>query len=164
MRFLGTIDSKTDAKGRAFLPASFRKVLSTAGAERLVLRKDIFQPCLVLYPESVWNQMLDSLRARLNRWNRHGTKWSSASLSPTGARGARRQRPLPHPPPLPADGGHRGTGALHRHGRRHRDLERRRGRGSVHGRRRLRPGLEDRMGSAFPGAAESENDSNQPRQ
>ena len=25
-------------------------VLSTAGAERLVLRKDIFQPCLVLYP------------------------------------------------------------------------------------------------------------------
>ena len=70
MRFLGTIDSKTDAKGRVFLPASFRKVLSTAGAERLVLRKDIFQPCLVLYPESVWNQMLDSLRARLNRWNR----------------------------------------------------------------------------------------------
>ena len=63
MRFLGTIDSKTDAKGRVFLPASFRKVLSTAGAERLVLRKDIFQPCLVLYPESVWNQMLDSLRA-----------------------------------------------------------------------------------------------------
>lgn len=53
MRFLGTIDSKTDAKGRVFLLASFRKVLSTAGAERLVLRKDIFQPCLVLYPESV---------------------------------------------------------------------------------------------------------------
>lgn len=70
MRFLGTIDSKADAKGRVFLPASFRKVLSTAGAERLVLRKDIFQRCLVLYPESVWNQMLDSLRARLNRWNR----------------------------------------------------------------------------------------------
>ncbi len=70
MRFLGTIDSKADAKGRVFLPAPFRKVLATAGIEQLVLRKDIFQPCLVLYPESVWNQMLDTLRARLNRWNR----------------------------------------------------------------------------------------------
>ena len=70
MRFLGTIASKTDAKGRVFLPAAFRKVLSASGVERLVMRKDIFQPCLVLYPESVWNQMLDSLRARLNRWSR----------------------------------------------------------------------------------------------
>ncbi|MGM9687006.1 MAG: division/cell wall cluster transcriptional repressor MraZ, partial [Bacteroidaceae bacterium] len=25
---------------------------------------------LVLYPESLWNQMLDALRAKLNRWNR----------------------------------------------------------------------------------------------
>mgnify|MGYP001030470750 CR=1 FL=1 len=27
MRFLGTIEAKTDAKGRAFLPAAFRKML-----------------------------------------------------------------------------------------------------------------------------------------
>lgn len=70
MRFLGTIEAKTDAKGRVFLPAAFRKVLSVAGISRLVLRKDVFQPCLVLYPEPVWNTMLDSLRARLNRWSR----------------------------------------------------------------------------------------------
>ncbi len=164
MRFLGTIDSKTDAKGRVFLPASFRKVLSTAGAERLVLRKDIFQPCLVLYPESVWNQMLDSLRARLNRWNRQDQmvfRQFVSDVEPVALDGNGR---FLIPPPLPADGGHRGTGALHRHGRRHRDLERRRGRGSVHGRRRLRPGAGGPDGSAFPGAAESENDSNQPRQ
>ena len=70
MRFLGNIEAKTDAKGRAFLPAAFRKVLQTEGEERLVLRKDIFQPCLVLYPESVWNEQMDQMRARLNRWNR----------------------------------------------------------------------------------------------
>jgi len=69
MRFLGNIEAKTDAKGRAFLPAVFRKVLQAAGEERLVMRKDIFQPCLVLYPESVWNAQLDQLRARLNPWN-----------------------------------------------------------------------------------------------
>ena len=28
MRFLGNIEAKTDAKGRAFLPATFRKVLA----------------------------------------------------------------------------------------------------------------------------------------
>ena len=70
MRFLGNIEAKMDAKGRAFLPAVFRKILQTASEERLVLRKDVFQPCLVLYPESVWNEQMDALRQRLNRWNK----------------------------------------------------------------------------------------------
>lgn len=70
MRFLGNIEAKTDAKGRVFLPASFRKILQAAGEETLVLRKDAFQPCLRLYPMSVWNKELDELRSRLNRWNK----------------------------------------------------------------------------------------------
>lgn len=70
MRFLGTIEAKTDAKGRAFLPAVFRKVLQGAGEERLVLRKDVFQPCLTLYPESVWNSRMDEMRLRLSLWNK----------------------------------------------------------------------------------------------
>ena len=70
MRFLGNIEAKTDAKGRAFLPVIFRKVLQTSGEEKLILRKDVFEKCLVLYPESVWNEQLDSLRNRLSRWNR----------------------------------------------------------------------------------------------
>ena len=64
------IEAKMDAKGRAFLPAVFRKILQAGGEERLVLRKDVFQPCLVLYPESVWNEQMDALRQRLNRWNK----------------------------------------------------------------------------------------------
>lgn len=69
MRFLGNIEARIDAKGRAFLPSTFRKVLQASGSESLVLRKDIFQPCLVLYPESVWNEQMDTLRGRLNRYN-----------------------------------------------------------------------------------------------
>ena len=69
MRFLGNIEAKTDVKGRAFLPATFRKVLQASGSESLILRKDIFQPCLVLYPESVWNEQMDTLRGRLNSYN-----------------------------------------------------------------------------------------------
>ncbi len=69
MRFLGNIEAKLDAKGRAFLPSTFRKQLQAAGEERMVLRKDVFQQCLVLYPESVWNEQMDALRRRLSRWN-----------------------------------------------------------------------------------------------
>ena len=70
MRFLGNIEAKVDAKGRAFLPAIFRKVLQAGSEERLVMRKDVFQSCLVLYPESVWNEQMDQMRSRLNRWNK----------------------------------------------------------------------------------------------
>lgn len=69
MRFIGNIEAKLDQKGRAFLPSVFRKELQVAGEETLVLRKDVFQHCLVLYPMTVWNEMMDSLRQRLNRWN-----------------------------------------------------------------------------------------------
>ena len=72
MRFLGNIEAKTDSKGRVFLPATFRKVLQGAGEEQLVMRKDIHQKCLVLYPESVWNERVDALRARVNEWDDEG--------------------------------------------------------------------------------------------
>lgn len=70
MRLLGNIEAKVDAKGRVFLPSVFRKGLQTEREESLVMRKDVFQSCLVLYPESVWNAQMDQLRSRLNRWNR----------------------------------------------------------------------------------------------
>ena len=70
MRFLGNIEAKTDAKGRAFLPASFRKVLTASGEPSLVLRQDVYESLLILYPQSVWNQLMDDMRARLSRWDR----------------------------------------------------------------------------------------------
>ena len=69
MRFLGNIEAKADTKGRVFLPATFRKVLQTEGEEHLVLRKDIFKKCLVLYPWSVWNARVDALLSRVNEFD-----------------------------------------------------------------------------------------------
>ena len=68
-RFIGNIDAKADVKGRVFVPAVFRKTLQTAGETHLVLRKDIFQDCLILYPASVWNNELNELREKLNKWD-----------------------------------------------------------------------------------------------
>ena len=50
MRFLGNSEARTDAKGRVFLPAIFRKQLQAAAEECLIMRKDTYQSCLVLYP------------------------------------------------------------------------------------------------------------------
>ena len=69
IQFLGNIEAKIDAKGRVFIPATFRKQLQAVGEERLVLRKDVFQTCLVLYPERVWLATQQQLRSRLSRWN-----------------------------------------------------------------------------------------------
>ena len=70
MQFLGNIEARADAKGRIFVPAAFRKRLQGADEEFLVLRKDIFQDCLVLYPGTVWENEIETLRGRLNKWNR----------------------------------------------------------------------------------------------
>lgn len=69
VRFIGNTEAKADAKGRVFIPATFRKQLQAASEGALVLRKDVFQDCLTLYPESVWNDELDELRSRLNKWD-----------------------------------------------------------------------------------------------
>lgn len=70
MRFIGDYPAKTDSKGRVFLPAAFRKTLEATGEQGLVLRQDVFQKCLVLYPKSVWEADLEELKGRLNKWNR----------------------------------------------------------------------------------------------
>ena len=69
MRFIGNIEAKTDNKGRVFLPACFRRILQNEGCDKVMLRKDVYQDCLVLYPMSNWNEQLDALRSRLDRWN-----------------------------------------------------------------------------------------------
>ena len=69
IRFLGNIEAKADAKGRVFIPAQFRRQLQSGSEDKLIMRKDVFQDCLVLYPEEVWNEELDELRQRLNKWN-----------------------------------------------------------------------------------------------
>ena len=66
--FIGTIHAKTDVKGRVFVPASFRKILQSMGESRLVLRKDIYQDCLVLHPEKLWETELNKLLEQLDDW------------------------------------------------------------------------------------------------
>jgi MraZ protein len=68
--FIGNINAKVDVKGRVFVPADFRKILQMTADKRLILRKDIYEDCLVLYPAPVWEEELTTLRGKLSKYGK----------------------------------------------------------------------------------------------
>ncbi len=67
--FIGKYEAKADVKGRVFIPSVYRKLLPEADRERLVLRRDTDNDCLILYPVSVWNAKVEQLKSVLDEWN-----------------------------------------------------------------------------------------------
>ncbi len=72
MRFIGNFDAKVDEKGRVFVPSSFRKILQKNETDHLILRRDVFQKCLVLFPQEIWDEQVDAITARTNMFDRQG--------------------------------------------------------------------------------------------
>jgi MraZ protein len=68
--FIGDYPCKVDAKGRIILPMAFKKQMPTAAQDHFVVRKDIFENCLVLYAIDDWNRQLEKIRKRINPYNR----------------------------------------------------------------------------------------------
>lgn len=69
MSFIGQFPVRLDAKNRAFMPAGFRRILQQSGAQTLVVRKDYFENCLVVYPAAQWQEEIAKVRAKLNRFD-----------------------------------------------------------------------------------------------
>lgn len=67
--FIGNIEAKTDEKGRIFIPASYRKILSEQNSRRIIMRRDTDNECLIFYPEQVWNEKVSALRQALDEWD-----------------------------------------------------------------------------------------------
>ena len=67
--FIGDYICKADNKCRVVVPASFRKVMAASGQVFFVLRKNVFEKCIDMYPEQEWERMLADLRGRLNLFN-----------------------------------------------------------------------------------------------
>jgi len=66
LNLLGEYDVRLDAKGRLVLPSGLKKQLADQLSQGFVINRDVFKPCLVLYPQSVW----DSTNRMLSRLNR----------------------------------------------------------------------------------------------
>ena len=67
--FIGKYEAKADVKGRVFIPSTYRKLLPEGMRDRVVLRKDPDNDCLIIYPEPVWNQKVETLKASLDEWD-----------------------------------------------------------------------------------------------
>ena len=76
--FIGDFTCKLDAKGRIVLPAPFKKIMVANGSDRFVVRKDLFENCLVLTPFNQWESELEKIRARLNVYKRDHNKFIRA--------------------------------------------------------------------------------------
>ncbi len=72
--FIGDFECRTDAKGRIVFPSAFKKVLGEDDV-RLVVRKDLFESCLILYPYSIWEEELSRIREKINPYNREHNRF-----------------------------------------------------------------------------------------
>lgn len=72
--FTGDYTCKVDGKNRITLPSSFKKQLPASSQDKFVVRKDMFEKCLVLYTLDEWDVMSKEIKGRLNPYNRDHNK------------------------------------------------------------------------------------------
>ena len=73
--FIGDFTCKLDDKGRVLLPSAFIRQMTGAMQDRFVVKKDIFDSCLVLYPMAEWERQNQVLRRNTNPYNREHNRF-----------------------------------------------------------------------------------------
>ncbi len=73
--FIGDFSCKIDAKGRILFPSSFKKQMSSASQERFVIKKEIFETCLILFPIEEWERQNMLLREKINVYNKEHNRF-----------------------------------------------------------------------------------------
>jgi MraZ protein len=68
--FIGEYNCKVDSKGRIVLPSSFKKQMESNSQGIFVVKKDLFETCLVMYPIEEWTRQTEIIRKKLNPYNR----------------------------------------------------------------------------------------------
>jgi len=68
--FIGDYLVKIDSKGRALLPSAFKKQMPVTAGDRFVVKKDIYEKCLILYTMDEWERQNEILRSKLNPYNK----------------------------------------------------------------------------------------------
>ena len=67
--FVGNIEGKKDDKGRIFVPAAYRKILSEMGSKHIIMRQDTDNDCIIFFPEHIWQQKVNALKQVLDEWD-----------------------------------------------------------------------------------------------
>lgn len=81
--FIGDYNGKVDAKGRVTLPSAFKKQMQEGFAGGFVLKRDIFDQCLILYPMQEWERQNELIRSRTNPYNKEHNRFLRLFFSGT---------------------------------------------------------------------------------
>jgi MraZ protein len=68
--FIGDYTCKVDPKGRIMLPQAFKKNMPEVARDKFVIKKDIYEKCLVLYPLDEWQRRIQTILDNTNQFNR----------------------------------------------------------------------------------------------
>jgi MraZ protein len=75
MTFIGDYTVRLDSKGRLTFPAAFKKQLREAVQDGFVLKRDVFENCLIIYPMEEWERQNRIIRARTNPYNKEHARF-----------------------------------------------------------------------------------------
>lgn len=67
--FIGDYTCKLDNKGRVVVPSAFRKGMASVEEGSFVLRRNIFEECIDLYPRGEWLNLIAELRTKISLFN-----------------------------------------------------------------------------------------------
>lgn len=74
--FIGEYDAKLDEKGRVVLPFQLLRQLDDKQDEKVfVIKKDVYEKNLLLFPIAEWKNQNDILKKRLNLFNKKHSKF-----------------------------------------------------------------------------------------
>ena len=71
--FIGDYVCKLDEKGRLLFPSGFKKQNEAASVDRFVVKKDIFENCLVLYSLEEWGRQNEFIKRQPTHTTRNTT-------------------------------------------------------------------------------------------
>ncbi len=72
--FIGDYNCKLDSKGRMLFPAALKKQLEE-DSDRFVVKKDLFENCLVIYTNQEWERQNQLIRSRTNPFNKEHNRF-----------------------------------------------------------------------------------------
>jgi MraZ protein len=68
--FIGDYNCKLDSKGRITLPSAFKRQMKDGVQDGFVLKRDVFERCLILYPMKEWDRQNQIIRSKTNPYNK----------------------------------------------------------------------------------------------
>lgn len=81
--FIGDYTVRLDSKGRLSFPAAFKKQSREAVQDGFVLKRDLFESCLIMYPMEEWERQNKMIRARTNPYNKEHARFLRMFFSGT---------------------------------------------------------------------------------